>query len=232
MSNKVVSGTYRSIIDDVIANVRQDFEEMGIEKEVLEELQRSWEARLVATGVTDFEGAPVVTRPSRKSEVKKENADDSKDAKAKNGDAAGGGDAAAVGAAAAASSSSPSASNKAAKTAEGGDATAGREEEANGHAAADTDADADGEESAAKAGEKRKQPESNSDEIGSDLDDSDDEDGDGDGAGEGLDGDTVLCLYEKVQRVRNRWKCVLKDGVANIDGRDYLFARCNTEFEW
>lgn len=34
------SPTYRAIIDDVIANVRQDFEEMGIEKEVLEELQR------------------------------------------------------------------------------------------------------------------------------------------------------------------------------------------------
>lgn len=34
------SATYRSIIDDVIHNVRQDFEEMGIEKEVLEELQR------------------------------------------------------------------------------------------------------------------------------------------------------------------------------------------------
>lgn len=34
------SGTYRAVIDDVIANVRQDFEEMGIEKEVLEELQR------------------------------------------------------------------------------------------------------------------------------------------------------------------------------------------------
>lgn len=34
------SSTYRTIIDDVIANVRQDFEDMGIEKEVLEELQR------------------------------------------------------------------------------------------------------------------------------------------------------------------------------------------------
>jgi len=34
------SQVYRGIIDDVINNVRQDFEEMGIEKEVLEELQR------------------------------------------------------------------------------------------------------------------------------------------------------------------------------------------------
>ena len=57
MSNRVVSLTFRHIIDDVIANVRQDFEDMGIEREVLEELQRSWEAKLVATQVTEFEGA-------------------------------------------------------------------------------------------------------------------------------------------------------------------------------
>ena len=57
MSNRVVSLTFRHIIDDVIANVRQDFEDMGIEREVLEELQRSWEAKLVATQVTEFDGA-------------------------------------------------------------------------------------------------------------------------------------------------------------------------------
>ena len=56
MSNRVVSLTFRHIIDEEIANVRQDFEDMGIEKEVLEELQRSWEAKLVATQVTEFDG--------------------------------------------------------------------------------------------------------------------------------------------------------------------------------
>ena len=55
MSNRVVSATFRHIIDDVITNVRQDFEDMGIEKEVLEELQRSWEAKLVATQVAEFD---------------------------------------------------------------------------------------------------------------------------------------------------------------------------------
>lgn len=40
------SSTYRLVIDDVIANVRQDFEDMGIEREVLEELQRVSIARL------------------------------------------------------------------------------------------------------------------------------------------------------------------------------------------
>ncbi len=42
----------------------------------------------------------------------------------------------------------------------------------------------------------------------------------------------ILCLYDKVQRVKNKWKCVLRDGVASIGGRDYLFSKCNGEFEW
>ena len=53
-----------------------------------------------------------------------------------------------------------------------------------------------------------------------------------DGGVDGDNDDMVLCLYDKVQRVKNKWKCVLKDGVASIDGRDYLFAKCNGEFEW
>lgn len=77
-------------------------------------------------------------------------------------------------------------------------------------------------------GGKRKRP-ADDDEIGSDLDDSDDEDFDG--ALEG-DGDMILCLYDKVQRVRNKWKCVLKDGIASIDGRDYVFSKLGSELEW
>ncbi|QRV96026.1 transcription factor IIA, 1-like [Ceratobasidium sp. AG-Ba] len=71
-------------------------------------------------------------------------------------------------------------------------------------------------------------------EIGSDLDDSDDSDADdveNDGAG-GEAGDYVFCTYDKVQRVKNKWKCVLKDGMIHVNGRDYLFAKCNGEFEW
>ncbi|WFD04607.1 transcription factor IIA subunit alpha [Malassezia obtusa] len=192
MSNKVVSLTFRHIIDDVIANVRQDFEDMGIEKEVLEELQRSWEAKLIATQVTEFDGAsgsipgaraPVQftpgTGPSRAPDTK---------AKAEP-----------------------------------------KEESAS-------------EKSKAAAGTKRKHEDDDeeaSNEIGSDLDDSEEEDADG-------NEDMMLCLYDKVgchrgrpppthtqvQRVKNKWKCVLRDGVASIGGRDYLFSKCNGEFEW
>ncbi|KAF8692093.1 Transcription factor IIA, alpha/beta subunit, partial [Rhizoctonia solani] len=82
-------------------------------------------------------------------------------------------------------------------------------------------------------------------EIGSDLDDSDDSDADdveNEGAGEA--GDYVFCTYDKVwlfiqsppsgsnrlsqvQRVKNKWKCVLKDGMIHVNGKDYLFMKCN-----
>ncbi|KAG5438832.1 hypothetical protein PCANB_002552 [Pneumocystis canis] len=42
----------------------------------------------------------------------------------------------------------------------------------------------------------------------------------------------VLCLYDKVQRTKNKWKCVLKDGIIGMGGKDYLFMRANGEFEW
>lgn len=63
--------------------------------------------------------------------------------------------------------------------------------------------------------------------IDSDLDDSDDELGidDDDDNPEG-DVDIVYCVYDKVQRVKNKWKTVFKDGMIHINGKDYLFAKC------
>lgn len=56
------------------------------------------------------------------------------------------------------------------------------------------------------------------DAINSDLDDPDDlaaneEDG------ENTD-QVMLCTYDKVQRVKNKWKCTLKDGVLRVDGNE------------
>ncbi|ORX37168.1 transcription factor IIA, alpha/beta subunit-domain-containing protein [Kockovaella imperatae] len=69
--------------------------------------------------------------------------------------------------------------------------------------------------------------------IDSDLDDSDDELKDGDEDGEdGAEVDIVFCVYDKVQRVKNKWKTTFKDGMIHINGRDYLFAKCSGEFEW
>jgi len=72
-----------------------------------------------------------------------------------------------------------------------------------------------------------------SEEINSDLDDSD---SDGEAAEEaetgGPEQDIVFCTYDKVARVKNKWKCVLKDGMVHVNGKDYLFAKCTGEFEW
>ncbi|CCE82802.1 Piso0_002549 [Millerozyma farinosa CBS 7064] len=70
-----------------------------------------------------------------------------------------------------------------------------------------------------------------SDDINSDLDDglesekSDEEDAD-------QEGQIMLCLYDRVQRVRNKWKSNLKEGVANINGKDYVFQKATGESEW
>ncbi|KAI9208017.1 transcription factor IIA, alpha/beta subunit-domain-containing protein [Polychytrium aggregatum] len=66
----------------------------------------------------------------------------------------------------------------------------------------------------------------NDDDIGSDLDDDDDDEDDQNS------GDIILCQYEKVSRIKNKWKCILKDGVINANGKDYLFNKANGDFEW
>jgi transcription initiation factor TFIIA large subunit len=69
-------------------------------------------------------------------------------------------------------------------------------------------------------------------EINSDLDDSDEDGDDDDDEDELENGMIMLCLYDKVQRVKNKWKYVLKDGIANINGKDYLFSKATGESEW
>ena len=62
------------------------------------------------------------------------------------------------------------------------------------------------------------------DAINSDLDDSDDDLDKEQDEGEDL-GETMLCLYEKVQRVKNKWKCVLKDGILTTNQKEYVIPR-------
>jgi len=68
--------------------------------------------------------------------------------------------------------------------------------------------------------------------INSDLDDSSTEEEDEADEGGVGETDIVFCTYDKVARVKNKWKCILKDGMIHINGRDYLFAKCTGEFEW
>lgn len=197
-----MSATFRHIIDDVITNVRQDFEDMGIEKEVLEELQRSWEAKLVATQVTEFDGAGAHAQRGAGAQTypappaSTAHTEHAAPAKMEGGDDA----------IADTVDDDLSAGQKRKRGADADD-----EKDTRGSAKPRHDDEDKAHEPASDA---------QKDEIGSDLDDSDDDDGDG-------SEDMILCLYDKVQRVKNKWKCVLRDGVASIGGRDYLFSKCN-----
>ena len=59
---------------------------------------------------------------------------------------------------------------------------------------------------------------------------------DDDGSSEGSDvfetENVVVCQFDKVTRSRNRWKFVLKDGIMNLNGKDYVFQKLNGEAEW
>lgn len=68
--------------------------------------------------------------------------------------------------------------------------------------------------------------------INSDLDDSDDDAQGPLGDDEDDFGDQILCTYDKVQRVKNKWKCTLKDGVMSVNGKEWVFHKATGEFEW
>ncbi|KAK7204941.1 transcription factor IIA, alpha/beta subunit [Myxozyma melibiosi] len=71
-----------------------------------------------------------------------------------------------------------------------------------------------------------------SDAINSDLDDSEDELNSNDEDDSEESGMLMLCLYDRVSRTKNKWKCVLKDGVVNVNGKDYIFGKGTGEYEW
>merc|ERR1712210_282608 len=87
----------------------------------------------------------------------------------------------------------------------------------------------------------------------SDDDDDDDLDPDGEEDDEGVEEDplgseddisdedasdlfetdnVVVCQYDKITRARNKWKFHLKDGIMNLNGKDYVFQRANGDAEW
>ena len=73
--------------------------------------------------------------------------------------------------------------------------------------------------------------EEDEDAINSDLDDPDDGLNNNDDD-EDTNTPIMLCMYDKVQRTKNKWKCILKDGVLTVGGREYVFQKGTGEFEW
>ncbi|KAH3663906.1 hypothetical protein WICMUC_005896 [Wickerhamomyces mucosus] len=216
MSNSEVSRLYEQIINDVINESRQDFEDSGIDEATLQDLRNIWRDNLAQTKVANFswvedaseapesiDGSSAVIDPlenlvsGTKTEIKKEGDIDSID-----------------------NSTSEAPNNS----------SSNFQLEIN-------DSSGDITKSLQKQRENELKKERtlaslDSDDINSDLDDSDDDGQGSDDEGEDGEGMIILCLYEKVLRVKNKWKCNLKDGIANINGKDFSFAKASGESEW
>ena len=82
---------------------------------------------------------------------------------------------------------------------------------AQGDAAADHDVDAKEEDI------KKEEEVDDEDAINSDLDDPSDGNGDLD---EDSSDHVMLCIFDKVNRVKNKWKCTLKDGILRVNEKE------------
>ncbi|KAF9653969.1 transcription factor IIA, alpha/beta subunit [Thelephora ganbajun] len=255
MSNKIVPTIYRAIIDDVVAAMKTEFDEYGVSEDVLADLQHKWETKVIASHVADFESPSVAQQqpvPPRnypppqpmiphyqhpytalpgpgQATVKTEPMD------------------------------SRYILNAYALPPLPGPQIPGRPPttqppvltyppqpplpgpkipQVDGPSSSGSDSPSPPTFAPRSQHPSLPQPPqptsapADNEAINSDLDDSDseeEEDAQEDGPG---DGDIVFCTYDKVARVKNKWKCILKDGMIHVNGKDYLFAKCTGEFEW
>ncbi|EIW62804.1 transcription factor IIA alpha/beta subunit [Trametes versicolor FP-101664 SS1] len=291
MSNKIVPSIYRAVIDDVISNIKSEFDEYGVSEDVLAELQSKWEAKVIASHVADFEPAPAPQPPAppahsaypphpihmqhghypphtayaqpHHTHVKTEPVDTrymlSNPVQYGLPPLAGpqiptrpplpGGQPMSYThmngrpPSAAGQAPPPPTARYAPPANPAQPAPAARIPQVDGPSSSESESPSPPpsqsyaprtshpslpQPSQTSAAEKAEDSEA----INSDLDDSD-SDVEQDGIeGGSADQDIVFCTYDKVARVKNKWKCVLKDGMIHINGKDYLFAKCSGEFEW
>ncbi|KAJ3089383.1 hypothetical protein HK102_006518, partial [Quaeritorhiza haematococci] len=299
MSNSMVPTVYQWIIQDVVEKMTRQFADMGVDESVMQELQQTWEAKLVATRVAPF------PKPANSSTAEGAGTGVPVAGPAAAGSAYNGFNGASNGGEAAPHPYPPSAAaNLAALAAVSTMSSA--PQHLGGYRIQQTDGANDdddlrslpssstasmstpeidqfierrwAEQRRTRPGKQRKSSQKKEDEIvapstsslsaqagssisqdgssatssrkgkermmvvsmgqvdGADDDDDDDDDpdDDNDGIGSDLDDDDseeeehdaehmILCQYEKVTRIKNKWKCVLKDGIVNVNGKDYLF---------
>ncbi|KAF5380220.1 hypothetical protein D9757_008243 [Collybiopsis confluens] len=311
MSNKIVPAIYRSVIDDVMAAIKPEFEEYGVSEDVFAELQNKWENKVIASRVAEFEASappaqpatapqhhpypaahtmhvlpshpyaaaatsPYPGAPPPSSGVKAEPIDARymlnayalphlpgpplNGARPVGTTQYGGqtsvlsfpaGPASVQGLSAnglrpyvpvapVATAQPINSASSASTTASGGGGSAGRIPQLDGPSEDESDEDDKTPPPFAPRTSHPSLPQpqaststtADSEAINSDLDDSDT--ADEEEADEGAVGETdiVFCTYDKVARVKNKWKCILKDGMIHVNGKDYLFSKCTGEFEW
>ncbi|SCU82901.1 LADA_0C08592g1_1 [Lachancea dasiensis] len=227
MSNLEGARAYESIVENVINEVREDFESAGIDEQTLQDLRLVWQTKLSDSRVAKFMWDP---EDEHGLNAELHNAHIAPNLTDTPGIAM-------------PSMSSPS-DEKAT-----GFIPQHQQQQQQGHSLMTqtkhddqpkeeielTMEDPDGqiaEQLKLQAKQARKSALLETDEINSDLDDSEDDYLNSSGDEEGQDDNIVLCLYEKVLRVKNKWKCNLKDGLATINHKDYAFQKAQGETEW
>ncbi|RPD78653.1 transcription factor IIA, alpha/beta subunit [Lentinus tigrinus ALCF2SS1-7] len=291
MSNKIVPTIYRAVIDDVIANIKPEFDDFGVSEEVLAELQSKWEAKVIASHVADFEPpAPQPPAPShpaypphpmhtmphghypphayphpmqvpQQPHVKAEPVENrymlsNSPSMAPYGipslpgpqipgrqpapgqqvsypPANGRPASAAAQAPPPPTARYPVAPAQAPARIPQVDGPSSSSSESPSPPPSQNYAPRATHPSLPQPAQNPAMPKADDSEaINSDLDDSDSENEQEGIEGGAADTDIVFCTYDKVARVKNKWKCVLKDGMIHVNGKDYLFAKCTGEFEW
>lgn len=293
MSNKIVPNIYRSVIDDVIASIKSEFDEFGVSEDVLADLQSRWENKVIQSHVAEFDppaqpaaapqpvqqhpqpihqsypphpmhmmqthphyahpyghmAAAPVPAPSQPAVKTEPNDNAARYLMNPYPGAAGLTPLPGPNLAAAARPPTlpphPGVNNAArpAYATQPGVAPGQRIPQVDGPSESSDDDDSQSPPAFAPrtnhpslpqpvSAQPRQRSPGDSEAINSDLDDSDtegEEEADEGGANEP---DIVFCTYDKVARVKNKWKCILKDGMIHVNGKDYLFAKCTGEFEW
>jgi transcription initiation factor TFIIA large subunit len=201
MSNRnEVAALYRFVIEDVIRNIRREFVNMGVDEQVLHELQTGWERRLLDSGIFT---PPATTAAATRM----------------------------VPGSAAAAMYYYSQQQQQLQL---------QQQQQVGISAVTMNAQ-NNSNSITPLEKTKRHEDSDPDALNSDLDSSSSEEG-GEGGGKtaALKADTeeasneniLLCLYEKVNRTRNKYRCVFKEGILHLDGQEYCLNKINCEFEW
>ncbi|SCV05733.1 LANO_0H13982g1_1 [Lachancea nothofagi CBS 11611] len=219
MSNLEGARAYETIVESVINEVREDFESAGIDEQTLQDLRLVWQTKLSDSRVAKFMWDP--------------EDDDALNSQLHNAHIA---PSLMESQGLAMPALSPGDDNKSGLTPQQQSLmTQTKHDQQPKDEIELTMGDSDGqiaEQLKLQAKQARKSALLETDEINSDLDDSEDDYLNSSGDDEGQDENIVLCLYEKVLRVKNKWKCNLKDGLATINHKDYAFQKAQGETEW
>lgn len=254
MSNIEASKVYEIIVNNVINEVREDFESAGIDEQTLQDLKRVWQEKLTETKVTHFTWDPVAetaaVMPQGVSSAENSNGlqlpggatISTGDSNASSNNNNGSRDGLVLPGGTTMGSQEPSGlendndneTNDAIKEAEASvDGEVKVKDEVNFEMTmenADVSALENSKNKEIK--EAKRSALLDADEVGSELDDSDDNYLISEGEDDGPDENILLCLYDKVTRTKARWKCTLKDGIATVNRKDYSFQKAQVEAEW